>query len=51
MSGVEWAKSLIRSGECIFIAEVAKRVGLAESTLYRDIRGGAKGLLDESSKT
>ena len=44
---IERAKELIRSGECISIGEAAKKVGLAESTLYRDIRGGARGLLND----
>lgn len=44
---IERAKELIRSGECLSIAEAAKKVGLAESTLYRDIKGGARGLLSD----
>ena len=42
---IERAKELLRSGECTSIASAAKKVGLAESTLYRDIPGGATAVL------
>ena len=42
---IEQAKGLLRGG--MSMPQVAKVVGLAESTLYRDIPGGAAGFLDD----
>lgn len=47
---IEMAKDLIRSGECISMAEVSKRLKIAESTLYRDIKGGVTGLLKQPNE-
>ncbi len=44
---IERAKDLIRGGMAFRAA--AKEVGLAVSTLYRDIPGGASSLLDEEN--
>lgn len=41
---IDKAKELLRGG--MSMRQVSVAVGLAESTLYRDIPGGAKGLLD-----
>lgn len=42
---IERAKELLRGG--MSIRQVSIAVGLAESTLYRDIPGGASGFLDD----
>lgn len=42
---IEQARELLRGG--MSMAQVSKVVGLAESTLYRDIPGGAAGMIDD----
>lgn len=42
---IEKAKGLLRGG--MSMPQVAKVVGLSESSLYRDIPGGASGLFDD----
>lgn len=42
---IEQAKELLRGG--MSMKQVAIAVGLAESTLYRDIKGGASGFMDD----
>lgn len=45
---IERVKEMIRSGECTSLEAAGKKVGLALSTLYRDIPGGVAAILTEA---